>query len=147
MNLLKTPVLKKNISASLSKKNILFFDGECAGCSKLVLFLSKRDKNKTLFFAPINGKTAKIMFPNQVVLLNDNIVLAKQQQIYAASDALLHAFFLLGKKYKIMKIFFLVPKIIRNSIYFFFAKNRYKIFGKQQSCELPRADNKNQFLE
>jgi predicted DCC family thiol-disulfide oxidoreductase YuxK len=76
----------------------------------------------------------------------DTIVLIENNKIYTQSTAALRIARKLNRLYFLLYIFILIPPFIRNPIYRFIARNRYKWFGKKNSCMMPEPELKNRFL-
>lgn len=139
-----------NQHATLVYKNespIIFFDGVCALCNQTVDCVMKLDRNKTFRFAPIQGTSAQKMLPQNMILDMNSIVVFHQGELYSKSDAIIFILKNLGPSFRIFAILSLIPRVIRDLIYSFIAKNRYKIFGKKETCRLPSASEKFLFLD
>ena len=77
----------------------------------------------------------------------NSVVLIEGERFYTKSDAPLRLVKYFDKKiWRLSAIFFIVPKFIRDAVYNYIAKNRYKWFGKQESCMLPTPDLRSRFL-
>lgn len=130
------------------KKNIIFFDGHCNLCNESVDLLIKFDKKNKFFFAPISGVTAKSfgVFKDVSAEKLSVAYLRGEKQIFLYSDAVIEIvvdLFLLGKLFYLFKIF---PRFFRDSIYMVIARNRYKIFGKKETCRIPTEEEKGRFI-
>lgn len=108
--------------------SIIYFDGVCFLCSHSIRFLLKRDHQKRFKIGFIQNKT-----PNEDI---DSIALVHKGKTYYHSTAIIKSLILLGGVYTFAGLFFLVPKQIRDYLYKFIARNRYKWFGKHKSCPL-----------
>lgn len=128
-------------------ERILFFDGVCVLCHGFVNFLLKKDKVRDLSFSTLQGKTAKKILPAHLVSDLTTIVLWEENKIYTQSDAILKTLIELGGFYKILTIFYIVPKKIRDVFYNFISENRYKLFGKKSYCLIPSEKEKSRILE
>lgn len=127
---------------------LILFDGVCNLCNNSVQFVIKHDTKQQFRFASIQSdlgqkvlqqyglSTTKI---NTVVLLNNN-------QIYTHSTAALHIAQQLGGLWQLASLALYIPKPLRDAVYTFVAQNRYRWFGKQESCWLPTPELKNRFL-
>lgn len=131
-------------------KNILFFDGVCNLCNASVQFVIKREKNSSLSFAPLQGETAKEILKDKKDYIDNlsSLILYKNNKIYDKSTAAL----LVAKDLKalwplVYYLFIWWPKPIRDAIYSWIAKNRYKWFGKQEQCMIPEKSVSHRFLE
>lgn len=77
----------------------------------------------------------------------DTFLYYKDGKLLDRSTAAIHVFSGLGRFYNLIKIFLVVPKFIRDGVYNYVSKNRYKWFGKQESCWLPTSKLKARFLD
>ena len=135
--------MKKNIPQPL-----LFFDGVCNLCNSSVQFVIKNDKKQQFLFASLQSDAAKeILLQFGETNLNlDSIILITDDKIHSKSSAILKIFKLLGGLYTLAIIFYIIPRFIRDKVYDFVAKNRYKWYGKKDSCMIPTTEFKNRFL-
>lgn len=77
----------------------------------------------------------------------NSFVLIENEKIYVKSNAALCVGKQLNGAWKLVSVFFIIPWTIRDYLYDIIAKNRYKWFGKKESCMLPSPEWKNRFLE
>ena len=128
---------------------IILFDGVCNLCNGAVQFVIERDKNQRFRFASLQSKTGQEYQQKAGLSLDriDTILLVENGQIYQKSTAALRIARHLNVLWSIMYIFIIVPVFIRDGIYDFIAKNRYRWFGKQDSCWMPTPDLKSLFLD
>jgi len=107
----------------------------------------KRDRKAYFSFAPLQSKMAEKLFEKQISELPDSVVLIENGSIFYKSTAAL----LIAKKldglWPIFYVLIIIPRSIRDWIYSLIAKNRYKIFGKKESCMIPDPALKARFLE
>ena len=122
----------------------VFFDGVCGLCNKFVDYLLSRDKGQTLRFAPLQGSTAA-EFP-QLPRDIDAVVAAEPGRVLAGSDAALAAISRLGGLWVFVAVLGLVPRPLRETIYAWVARNRYRWFGQRDSCRLPTPEKSRWFL-
>ena len=135
---------------SNQNKFIILFDGVCNLCNTSVNFIIKKDKKNKFMFTSLQSDVAKKLLLQFNSKINDNnldsIVLIKQNKIYYKSTAAL----IIGKElkfpYNLSFLFIIIPKFIRDFIYDVIAKNRYKWFGKKDTCIIPSEDELNRFL-
>ena len=138
--------MKKNL-ADLSKHSIIFFDGDCNFCNKSVQFIIKRDRKGLFRFTSLQSEIAKSLltaYPHTSPL--DSIVLIENEQLFIESTAVLRICRKLDGLWKGLYIFIIVPKPIRDWFYRWFAKHRYRFFGKQNACMLPTPEIRKRFL-
>ncbi len=127
--------------------NIIFFDGVCVLCSGFADFILRYDQKKTVFLAALQGQKAKELLSESDKENMNSLVLYKNGHLSYSSTAALEVFSLMGGVWKILSWLKIIPSFIREPIYFFIAKNRYKLFGQTESCRLPTPDEKERFLD
>jgi len=128
---------------------VIIFDGVCNLCNGLVKFIIKRDKKKRFRFAALQSDYVKTIENNYELSLADlnTVILIKNGKIYTKSSAVLLIAIGLGFPYSLAICFFIIPPFIRNYVYGFVAKNRYRWFGKLDTCIFPSGDLKGRFIE
>jgi predicted DCC family thiol-disulfide oxidoreductase YuxK len=134
---------------------IILYDGVCALCNGLVQFLLKRDKQGRLRFASLqsdfaarvltrHGIDPKDLDTVQVVINYDRT----DERILNRSDAILGAGQQLGTPWSTLAtIARVVPRALRDVVYGFVARNRYRVFGKYETCMLPDPNQRHRFLD
>jgi predicted DCC family thiol-disulfide oxidoreductase YuxK len=136
---------------SISKENskVILFDGVCNLCNNSVKFIIKNDKNNIFKFAPLQSEYGINVQNRHNINTNEinSIILINGEKIFTKSNAALRIAKDLGAPYFIFYIFIVIPVFIRNFIYDFIAKNRYKWFGKMESCMIPSNELKNKFFD
>lgn len=134
---------------------VVLYDGVCGLCNRLVQFSLKRDARHQLRFASLQSDFACEILERHgrdprdldTVYLVDNCG-GPNQQLLARSDAVIALLRILGGGWRVMAaISCLVPRSLRDWIYGVIARNRYRIFGKNDSCFLPPADYRERFLD
>ncbi|TXG39651.1 thiol-disulfide oxidoreductase DCC family protein [Seonamhaeicola maritimus] len=136
------------INVPKSKKLILF-DGVCNLCNNSVQYVIKHDKKNMFLFAPLQSKIGEeiIQAYNIDTSKIDSILLyTPEKGINHKSTAALKIAHQLGFPRNLMGIFFIIPPFIRNWIYDYVAKNRYKWYGKKEACMIPTPELKSKFL-
>jgi predicted DCC family thiol-disulfide oxidoreductase YuxK len=131
----------------MQDRQIIFFDGVCNLCNGFVDFLIRRDKEALFAFAPLQGETARRTLKAEYVKEMRSVVLYSQGQATQKSDAALMILQQLGGGWNLMRVFWAVPRPLRNFIYDRIAKNRYHLFGKRETCRLPSVEERARFLE
>jgi len=128
-------------------KRILFFDGVCGLCSSLVDFALPKFNEGGLFFAPLQGPTAKTMLPPQDLGL-EYVVYYRDEVIHRKTKAVAYLLQDIGGIYKPISIMLhMLPSFISDFFYAIVAKNRYRLFGKSEICRLPTPDERKFFLD
>ncbi|MGB1121812.1 MAG: thiol-disulfide oxidoreductase DCC family protein [Saprospiraceae bacterium] len=130
----------------MEKHPIILFDGVCNLCNGAVQFIIERDKKRQFRFASLQSDFGQ-QYQQQVGAAVDSILLVKNDKIYQKSSAALRIARHLDGLWPLLFLFIIVPPFIRNSIYDWIARNRYRWFGKQDSCWLPTPDLKALFLD
>lgn len=127
--------------------SIVFFDGHCHLCNGWVNFLLRR-KNKNRFrFAPLQGSAAREILNLPAGQIPETILYFRQKRLHQQSDAVLHIFHDLGGAWKLMWFFAIIPGFIRNYFYRIIARNRYRWFGKAETCRMPEPGERALFLD
>jgi len=134
---------------NLKNKSIILFDGVCNLCNGSVQFIIKRDKKQNFLFTSLQSDAG------QELLLHfnlknsdfDSIILIKNNKVYQKSTAILHISRHLPGLWKLNYGFIIIPKFIRDFFYTIIANNRYKWFGKKDSCMIPTTELQKRFLD
>lgn len=127
---------------------IILFDGICNFCNSSVRFIIDRDPKGVFHFASLQSEIGQeLLEKHNIPKMTDSLVLVDEQQAYIESTAALKVSTKLTWPWKAFGLFLIIPKPLRDSIYRMIAKNRYKWFGKQESCMLPSENIRDRFLE
>ena len=131
-------------------KQLILFDGVCNLCNSSVLYVIKRDKNDKFLFAPLQSIVGEEIISqfNIDTEKTDSILLYNPQSnlIKYKSSAASHIAKHLGFPSNLMVAFFIVPTFIRNWVYNYVANNRYKWYGKKETCMIPTPELKSKFI-
>ncbi|MBK3495584.1 thiol-disulfide oxidoreductase DCC family protein [Viridibacillus sp. YIM B01967] len=128
--------------------SVILFDGECNFCNQSIQFIIQRDSVGYFQYASLQGVIGKKLLKQyNIDQTIDSIVLIDNGSSYVKSDAILNICKKLSGPWRIITIFLLIPKPIRNFFYEKFAGNRYKLFGKQTKCLLPPPKIRKRFLD
>ncbi len=133
---------------ALSDKTVVLFDGVCNLCNGSVLFIIKRDPQSKLKFASLQsefGAEQMKRFNLPLSALN-SVLLIKGGQLFQKSNAALEIARMLEGMWPGMYAFKIVPLFIRDFIYDWIAKNRYRWFGKKEECMIPTPEMKARFV-
>jgi predicted DCC family thiol-disulfide oxidoreductase YuxK len=117
-------------------QSIVLFDGYCNLCSGSVRFISKRDKRNVFTFVPLQSEEAE-KFPGLPRFETDSsasVILIEDENIYVKSTAALKIARQLRFPWNLFYVLIIVPASIRDGVYMFIARNRYKWFGKRETC-------------
>ncbi len=134
---------------NLSNKSIVLFDGVCNLCNNSIQFIIKRNKKQNLFYASLQSDAAQdILLQLQIKKFNlDSIILIENGILYQKSTAILKVCKHLNGGWRLCYGFIIIPKCIRDYSYSVIASNRYKWFGKSESCMVPTEKLKSRFLD
>jgi len=138
----------KKIEDIIKHNPLVLFDGVCNLCNSSVQLIIKNDVKNTFMFSTlqnsltINYLASKDSKHNEI----DSIILITPSKIYTKSSAVLTISKHLKGLYPLLYVFYIIPKPIRDFIYDFIAKNRYKWLGKKDHCMIPSENLKNKFL-
>ena len=130
------------------QNQIILFDGVCNLCNNSVQFVIKHDKTSRFSFAALQSEAGQSLLqqynlPQQGF---DSFVLIQKEKVFLKSTAALTVAKQLDGPVKLLYGFIIVPAFIRNAVYNFIAKNRYKWFGKKDHCMIPTPALKARFL-
>lgn len=127
---------------------IVLFDGVCNLCTGVVKFAIKRDKKGVLHFASLQSEMAKELMRKHGLDENQlkTFVFIENGKAYTRSTAGLKLFRSFGGLWALLYVFIIVPKPIRNAVYDFVSRNRYRWFGKEESCMIPSPEIRARFL-
>ncbi len=132
-----------------ANKKIVLFDGVCNLCSSSVQFILKRDTKNQFLFGSLQGETGQAYLKkfNLPADAFNSFMLVEDDALYTRSTAALRMVKHLGGTWSLLYAFIIVPKFIRDGVYNFIAKNRYKWFGKKEACWVPTPDLNAKFLD
>lgn len=128
---------------------IVLFDGVCNLCNKSVQFIIKRDKKKIFRFASLQSEFGQQVLNRHHLPTDDfnSFILLEGDTVFTQSRAALRVLKHLGHGWQIFYGFIIIPKFIRDGIYKWIARNRYKWFGKREVCMIPTPELKSRFLD
>jgi len=126
----------------------VLFDGVCNLCNRTVDFVIERDPREYFRFAALQSEPAQPLLrhcslpPSSL----DNIVLVEDGHCYAGSTAALRIVRRLRAPWPLLYGLVVVPRPLRDTVYFWIARNRYRWFGKREHCRMPTPDIARRFL-
>ena len=129
-------------------KKIILFDGVCNLCNSSVTFVIQRDKKDLFRFAALQDPAGQELIKKHQIDTSktDSIILIDGDRAYVKSTAALKVARHLGGGYPLLYGFMIIPYFIRNLLYDYVARNRYKWYGKKESCMIPTPELKSKFL-
>jgi len=132
----------------MKEKALVLFDGECNLCNSSVQFIIKRDRQAYFTFASMQSEAGASRMARYGLPQNINsFVLIEYDTAFTKSDAALRICRQLSGAWKLLLVFSMIPKPIRDYLYSIIAKNRYKWFGKRDSCMIPTPEIRSRFLD
>ena len=137
------------ISELPKDKKIILFDGVCNLCNWSVQFVIKHDKKDIFRFVSLQSELGQKII-NHIGISTSNIdsgiLYEPEKAYYIKSEVAFKILKEIGGIYQCLCIFSILPKSILNCIYDYTAKNRYKWFGKKESCMIPTSGLQSKFL-
>jgi predicted DCC family thiol-disulfide oxidoreductase YuxK len=133
----------------LSKTHpIVLFDGVCNLCNSSVQFIIDRDPDAQFRFAPLQSDVGEsLRARHEIPEELDSIVLIDDGKAYWKSSAALRVARRLQGAWSLLFALIVVPPFVRNAIYGWIARNRYRWFGREDACRLPSPDLEERFLQ
>lgn len=127
---------------------VVLFDGVCNLCNGAVNFLIDRDPKAHLRFAALQSDAARAILeqhghPNEL----DTLVFVDRHGVSIRSTAVLRLVRHLPWYWQPFRVFWLIPRPLRDGVYRWIARNRYRWFGKREACRMPTPELKRRFLE
>jgi len=130
-------------------QKIILFDGVCNLCNGAVQFVLKRDKKNQFLFGSLQGNTGQQYLEKFDLPAASfrSFILVEDGKLYTRSTGALRVLKYLGGGWPLLYGLIIIPRFIRDGMYDWIARNRYKWFGKQESCWLPTPALKARFLD
>ena len=131
------------------QRAILLFDGVCNLCNASVQWVLKHDRKGIFKFAALQSETGQAILKKFEFSQEnfDTVILVDGERIFTRSDAPLEIVRRLGGAWSLLAVFKIIPRSVRNAVYDWIARNRYRWFGKKEECMLPRPEWKERFLD
>lgn len=131
----------------MQENPVILFDGVCNLCNGAVNFVIRHDKKRKFRFAPLQSNAGmnlreQFSLPTSI----NTILLISNGQVYDRSRAALEIARQLTFPFPLLYGFIIVPAFIRNTVYRFISRNRYKWFGKKDACMVPGPGISERFL-
>ena len=128
--------------------NLIFFDGVCNLCNGFVQFVIKNDTEGKYRFGALQSPEAEAIFKTlgHEYTIPKTVILVQDGKLYQKSEAALRIARGLDFPWPLFYSFIVVPSFIRDWVYDFIARNRYRWFGKKDSCMIPTPELKSRFL-
>ena len=133
---------------------IVLYDGVCGLCNRLTQFLLKRDHHDRLRFASLQSEFATTILKRHERDTHDldtvYVVMdyeGPNERLLARSDAILSLGQELGGIWSVAGLAKALPRFLRDGLYNLVARNRYRVFGKYDSCMMPEPKHRRKFLD
>lgn len=127
---------------------VILYDGVCGLCNRFNTFILKHDRKAVFRFAPLQSEFATVALARYEKNASDldTVCLLENGALYMRADAALSILKRLGGIWKLSVFFRIFPKFFLNLAYNWIARNRYRIFGKYDTCQVPDPKWKERFL-
>lgn len=132
----------------MENKSTILFDGVCNLCNAAVQFVLRNDTKKIFRFASLQsefGQSILVKYNLNTTTLS-SLVLLDGDRVYTKSTGALRIARKLRFPFNLLYSFIIVPPFIRNAVYNYVAKNRYKWFGKEETCWVPTPELTERFM-
>lgn len=130
--------------------NIILFDGVCNLCNASVNFIIDRDKHNLFQFAALQSDSAQHLLAQHKIAVPaggyDSLILIKDGKVYKKSTAALTIARKLSGLWPMFYIFIILPVPVRDFFYNYVSRNRYRLFGRRDSCRMPTPELANKFI-
>jgi predicted DCC family thiol-disulfide oxidoreductase YuxK len=132
---------------------VLLYDGVCGFCDGAVQFILRHDRRGTLRFATLQGDFARGVIDRHPELDGvDSLVLVERdasgvEQVHVRSNGALRVAGYLGGAWHLARVTAIVPRFIRDAVYDGFARIRYRVFGRHDSCPIPSPEQRARFVD
>ncbi len=132
----------------MNNHSIILFDGVCNLCNGAVNFVIKRDKKNLIQFASLQSEAAHQLLADYNIASRkmESFIFIENGKGYTYSTAALKVCKHLNSLWPLFYGFIIVPPFIRDGIYKWIAKNRYKWFGQKNECMIPSPELQSKFL-
>ena len=128
---------------------ILLFDGHCNLCNAWVQYVVKRDSSSTVRFASLQSGAGRRLLEEHKIDANyiDSLLFFEEGSFSVSSNAALRTLSYFDGWERHLIFLSVVPRSLRDLVYRFIAKNRYKWFGRREQCMVPTAELSKRFLQ
>jgi predicted DCC family thiol-disulfide oxidoreductase YuxK len=133
----------------MEERKIILFDGVCNLCNRAVQFVLKHDHKNQFAFGSLQGKAGQSFLLSHHLSTPElhSFFLVEGERVYSRSSAALRVARHLGGAWALLWVFMVVPKFIRDAVYDWIARNRYRWFGKREECMIPTPALRGKFLD
>ena len=127
---------------------VLLFDGVCNLCDESVQWVIRHDPASKFRFVSLQSEKGQELLRAHNLPTNElnTVVLVDGGKAFTRSDVPLRIFGKVGGGWSLLTAFRIVPRFLRDAVYDWIARNRYRWFGKKEACWLPTPELKSRFL-
>ncbi len=127
---------------------IILFDGICNFCNSRINFVMDRDRKQYYKFAANQSEAGRAVLAQYDITAEeiDTLIVIEEGKVYTHSTGALRIARHLGGAWPLLLVFLIVPRFIRDIVYRFIARNRYKWFGVREACRVPTPEERARFL-
>jgi predicted DCC family thiol-disulfide oxidoreductase YuxK len=138
--------------SQLARGPLILFDGVCNLCNAAVQWVIARDDDARFRFASLQSEAARlaligVLGPEGVDSLPDSIVLMDETGVHTRSSAAIRIAEGLGRPYSLLSVGRVLPRPLRDAVYDFVARNRYRWFGRRETCMVPTPELTARFVD
>ena len=146
---METQVAIQKLIQDSADHPILLFDGVCNLCNGSVQFIIDRDPEAVFRFAALQSEIGQQLLTHFELPVKElsSVVLIQDGRTYTHSDAPLKVVENLNGWWKLLRVFRPLPRFLRDGVYNWIAKNRYRWFGREESCRMPTPELRQRFLD
>ncbi|NLR68341.1 thiol-disulfide oxidoreductase DCC family protein [Chitinophaga varians] len=129
--------------------DIILFDGVCNLCNGSINFVIRHDRRGHFRFAPLQSDAAATLAATHQIDISQmaSFILVQNGKAYTKSTAALRVARQLPFPWKLLYAGIIFPRFIRDGVYNIIARNRYRWFGRKDSCMVPTPEIKERFLD
>ena len=129
-------------------RHVVLFDGVCNFCNATINFIIDHDRANRFVFAPLQSEAGQQLLRTNGLDATklDSIVLLKDGEVHHKSEAALQIARGLDGPWSLMYAFRILPRFLRDFVYDVVARNRYRWFGRRDSCRMPSPELRQRFL-
>lgn len=133
------------ISAAREDHPVILFDGVCNLCTGSVQFVIERDSRMLFRFASLQSPSAERILGRRDAL--ESMVLYQNGEVYRKSGAALRVARRLDGLWPLLAVLLIIPRPLRDAAYDWIGRRRYRLFGRRDTCWVPRPELAERFLD
>jgi predicted DCC family thiol-disulfide oxidoreductase YuxK len=128
---------------------VILFDGVCNLCNRGVRWIIRRDRRAVFRFAALQSAAGRklLVDAGRTEELPGSMILIDQDGVHERSDAAIRIAAYLGFPWSLAKAARILPRFLRDGLYRWVARNRYRWFGKRDTCTVPEVEVRERFLD